>query len=114
LLFSTEWLSAFHRLRRIPLLIWWLAILLAALIRQRGFRRTVRPFRIDPVFLICEAGIIATLALTGITAAFSPSNSTERMAYYMPRVVYWAEQWRGRYFPTSTSTRSCLDRRLRP
>jgi hypothetical protein len=100
LFLSTELLGAFHQLRRTQLVIWWLAVLAAALTRSRGLRWPVHHLRIDPVVLICWGSAAVILALTGVTAAFSPPNSADAMAYHMPRVVYWAEQASVRYFPT--------------
>jgi hypothetical protein len=100
----TESLSAFSLLRPTPLLVCWIAVLGAAAIftatRRHAFRFASPRFLADPVVLICSVGVIAILALTGVTAAFSPPNSADAMAYHMPRVVYWAEQSSVRFFPT--------------
>jgi len=91
----TESLSALHLLRRVPLLVCRVAVLGTTVIftaTRRLTFRFVRPsFLADPVVLISSVGIIAILTLTGLTAAFSPPNSADAMAYHMPRVVYWAE-----------------------
>ncbi len=98
----TESLGAFDAIRRGPLILCWSAVLSIALvfaIRQR-FRLSPISLDIDPVVLICSAGIVVVLTLTAVTAAFSPPNSADAMAYHMPRVVYWAEESSVRFFPT--------------
>ena len=104
--FITELLSGFDAIRRAPLIICWL-LALAAAVRFRGFQRWDRRFRpprpLAGVLLVsaCVAACAAILILTFTTAAFSPPNSADAMAYHMPRVVYWAEQASVRFFPTN-------------
>lgn len=101
LLAITELLGAFGGIRRIPLLVAWTVASVAGALYARS-RMPARRFRIsrEPVVLLCWLGTAAILALTAVTAAYSPSNSADAMAYHMPRVVYWAEQGSVRFFPT--------------
>jgi hypothetical protein len=98
LLSATEFLSLFGILQRAPLAMWWIAVIAAALPFVRRPRFSFPS--IDAVTALALAGIAAILALTAITAAFSPPNSSDAMAYHMPRVLYWAEQGSVRFFPT--------------
>jgi hypothetical protein len=104
LLVLTELLGMFGALRRLPLLLAWIAVILAALVWYRRNAAAIRfrfpqSFR-DPIVLLCCLGSALILALTLVTAAASPPNSADAMAYHMPRVVYWAEQGSVRFFPT--------------
>ena len=91
----TEGLSLIGAIRRGPLILCWSAVLLVGLvlsIRQRSrFRFTPASLSADAIVLLCSAGIAIILALSAVTAAFSPPNSADAMAYHMPRVVYWAQ-----------------------
>jgi hypothetical protein len=98
LFLGTEILGAFTLLRPIPLAIWWILVLAAGLV-PIGKPHFSKP-AFDPVTILALLGIAAILILTAATAAFSPPNSADAMAYHMPRVVYWAEQNSVRFFPT--------------
>ena len=98
----TESLGAIGMIRRGPLFVAWSAVLLLTLVLViwQRFRFPATSLSTDPVVLLCAGGIGAILTLTAVTAAFSPPNSADAMAYHMPRVVYWAEQSSVRFFPT--------------
>jgi Dolichyl-phosphate-mannose-protein mannosyltransferase len=97
----TETLSAFGALRRAPVVACWALLAVGAGIAiLRAPRRRLHWPRVDAVAFVCVAGIAWVLLMTGITAAFSPPNSADAMAYHMPRVLYWAEQASVRFFPT--------------
>ncbi len=103
LLIITEALSAVTALHRAPLILAWLlamAVVLAIPALRSAIRVTFPSIEFDPVVILCAAGVLTILILTAVTAAFSPPNSADAMAYHMPRVVYWAEQASVRYFPT--------------
>jgi Dolichyl-phosphate-mannose-protein mannosyltransferase len=97
----TELLSVFHALAPKPLLFCWLAFALAAVLLFRPRLSFAIPASArDPVVIFANLGAAAILILTALTAAYSPPNSADAMAYHMPRVVYWAEQSSVRFFPT--------------
>jgi hypothetical protein len=99
--FSTEFLGALDQLRQGPVALWWAGVTIVAL--TFAVRRRTLPgfgWHVEPVAMVSLVGIIAILTLTAVTAAFSPPNSADAMAYHMPRVIYWAEQASVRFFPT--------------
>ena len=110
--FITELLSGFDAIRRAPLIVCWLLAAAAVFVTLRhdhfakrshdrkGVLARFVKSRFDFPIAACFAGCVAILVLTAITAAFSPPNSADAMAYHMPRVVYWAEQASVRFFPT--------------
>ena len=103
LVLITEALSAGNRIRPAPLAVCWIVFVTISLVYAARRRPSVR-FAIpgfDPVVTICLGAIATILLLTAITAAYSPPNSADAMAYHMPRVIYWAEQGSVRFFPTA-------------
>ena len=98
LLALTELLSIFSALRPAPLAAAWLAVLAVAAFRLRPARgRPVWPGVIDGA-LIAAVGAIAAIVL--FIALKSPPNSTDAMAYHMPRVIYWTQAAGVAFFPT--------------
>jgi len=107
----TEVMGAFHKLDRLWLVAGWAAIIIGAtawLIYRsltvaapgESVRLPRSRDRKGPHVWESLTGIAALLAITALTAALSPPNSADAMAYHMPRVVYWVEQASVRFFPT--------------
>jgi len=95
----TEILSPFELLRRGPVAVaWGVVTVAAALHMRRGRGRIGRPGGFDGAAILAIAAI---LGIVGFIAVLSPPNSTDAMAYHMPRVVYWAQAGSVRFFPTS-------------
>jgi hypothetical protein len=92
----TELLGAAHALTRPALFTAWL---LAA---ACGFLFLKKPSfpRPSPIDSLLIALIFAILAILGFIALKSPPNSTDAMAYHLPRVLFWAQQDSVAFFPT--------------
>ncbi len=98
----TESLSVLGLVRRVPLAITWMVVAFAgfAYARRSGRLAPMRMPRVDWVVAAYGLACAVILGLTAVTAAFSPPNSADAMAYHMPRVLFWAEQGGVRFFPT--------------
>ncbi len=94
---GTEALSLLGALSRPWVALFWVVAL--ALIVWRT-RIEIRRPNIDWFVAFCCTAVAAIVITTGVTAWFSPPNSSDAMAYHMPRVIYWAEQGSVRFFPT--------------
>ena len=99
-LLITELLSPFHLLRRGPMCAAWIALAVAGGLWLYANRKSlsVPPFR--PLECAIAAVILAVSAAIGLTAALSPPDTFDAMAYHMPRVVYWAQSGSVAFFPT--------------
>jgi hypothetical protein len=92
----TEILGSVHALNRPALLIAWI---LAAVCAFRFLKKpaVVRPALIDSLLITIIAIILAILAFIALKSA---PNSTDAMAYHLPRVLFWAQQRSVAFFPT--------------
>ncbi|MGA2143464.1 MAG: glycosyltransferase family 39 protein [Bryobacteraceae bacterium] len=93
-----ELLSLPSAVTRWALAVAWLLVAVAAFLRRRPIN--LPRLKPDPVVVVCLAGCVTVAVFTGLLAVLSPPNSTDAMAYHLPRVVYWAEQSSVRFFPT--------------
>jgi hypothetical protein len=94
----TELFGAVHLLTRPPLLIAW--TLFAIWIAFRAVTKESGSFKPDPIDAILLILIAAILAVLLLIALKSPPNSTDAMAYHLPRVLFWAQQRSVAFFPT--------------
>jgi hypothetical protein len=92
----TELLGAVQILARPALLLSWIVVAAGVGFTLKKPKLT-RPSLPDSL-LIC---LIATiLGLLAFIALKSPPNSTDAMAYHLPRVLFWAQQRSVAFFPT--------------
>ncbi len=88
----TEVLSAFHAIRMWPLFVGWLLVCLAAIwIHPRGGEW---PHWAVLAATAPIAGVVLFIALKSVP------NSTDVMAYHLPRVLFWAQNGSVAFFPT--------------
>lgn len=92
----TELLGAAHLLTRGVLSFAWILAIAPTIWwrRKAGF---VRPGIPDALLMAILATILGVLAFIALK---SPPNSTDAMAYHLPRVLFWAQQRAVQFFPT--------------
>ena len=84
----TELLSIAHVLSRSALLTAWTLAAACALAFLKKPRFS-RPGLIDSLLIALVGAILAVLAFVALKSA---PNSTDAMAYHLPRVLFWAQQ----------------------
>jgi hypothetical protein len=92
----TELLSAAHALTRPALFIAWILAAACAI----PFLKRLRFPRLGVIDSCLVAIIAAILGLLAFIALKSPPNSSDAMAYHLPRVLFWMQQHSVSFFPT--------------
>ena len=92
----TEVLGATHALTRPALIIAW-TLAAVALLRTSRKPSLTPPGLVNGILLALIAAILGILAFIALK---SPPNSTDAMAYHLPRVLFWAQQRSVNFFPT--------------
>ena len=97
----TELLGSVNALRAVPVALSWtlVAVVAAAIAWNRKARlpRLCWPGLVNAA-LISASAVICVVIL--ITAFVSAPNSTDAMAYHLPRIVYWVQAGNVSFFPT--------------
>jgi hypothetical protein len=92
----TEVLGAARLLTREALSIAWILVAICVFF---SFKKPsfVRPGPVDSLLIALIAAILAIVAFIALKSA---PNSTDAMAYHLPRVLFWAQQRSVAFFPT--------------
>lgn len=102
---STELLSRFHAVARIPLLACWSAYLLLLVAwRYRGAKaapsRNDSPERATPYHKLLLALVISVVAVAGTVAVIAAPNNFDSLTYHLPRVMHWIQNGSVEHYPT--------------
>lgn len=101
----TELLGAAHLLRFWPIVLLWLAVsaggVVAGVRRKTISRWPIEWKRPELPDVILALPIAAILAVLAVTAVVSPPNSTDALAYHLPRIIYWKQAASVASFPAS-------------
>ena len=94
---STELLSIFHALNPLSVALVWAGIIA---LWVWGLRKLEIRWKCDWWVLGLGTASFGLWAVEGLTAIVSPPNSSDAMAYHMPRVIYWIQQRSVEFFAT--------------
>jgi 4-amino-4-deoxy-L-arabinose transferase-like glycosyltransferase len=96
----TERLSTINAVSKVPVAVAWTAVLLAAIAIRRKIlpAESLWPGWINTLLI---AAILGITLLLFVTAIASVPNSTDAMAYHLPRIIYWMQAGNVAFFPTS-------------
>jgi 4-amino-4-deoxy-L-arabinose transferase-like glycosyltransferase len=96
---TTEALSAFHALTRAGAMVAFMMIIAAGAVVIVRLRPRIF-WRVGWIDTLLIAGIAGVLSIVAFVAILSPPNSSDAMAYHLPRVLYWAQQHSVAFFAT--------------
>lgn len=96
---TTETLSLFHLLTRLPVVIAWFLLILGVgwFSLRRGWLRTGFTIFIQSIKQIQRGEALLALALAGLMSLllviiiYAPINNTDSLQYHLGRVVHWAQ-----------------------
>jgi hypothetical protein len=98
----TEIASAFGALTRPVLIVCWTPVLAAAAVWiARHVRWDRAALRLSLWEAVAAIAVGTILAVTAYVAILSPPNSSDTMAYHLPRVLMWVQNGSVAFFPTS-------------
>jgi 4-amino-4-deoxy-L-arabinose transferase-like glycosyltransferase len=100
---STELLSRFDLIARVPLTVCWSLYLGALLVRRfksKGHDRSVTRAPVPPLGSLLLVLIAGICLITGIVAVTAAPNNFDSLTYHLPRVMHWIQNGNVEHYPT--------------
>ena len=101
----TEFLGIWHGIDRTSIFVFWSLVIAVPVFLWSRFQTEKTKSALQERWTLFTAGcavVIAIMAgLVALTAVLSPPNSSDTMAYHLPRVIYWIQNRSVEFFPTS-------------